>query len=161
MTSIANPDAKYYRKLEGTWKDENGLCEAVLNIGAGIHIRYKTGKIDSSYGVMEAIKLMLNEYGMMGSFYTIHEGEELKININDRTVYEGDKTIYRVSDAWYGNGKLNFEMMDLNDGHKETIVLTKEEPEEIPLAEGEYLCACGYRGTAGRFCPSCGREVSC
>ena len=39
MTSIANPDFKYYKTLEGTWKDDKGTCEAVLNSGAGIEIK--------------------------------------------------------------------------------------------------------------------------
>ena len=51
MTSIANPDYQYYKKLEGTWKDANGSCEAVLNSAAGIEIRYASGKLASSYGV--------------------------------------------------------------------------------------------------------------
>jgi len=41
--------------------------------------------------------------GMMAVSYTIHDGEEIKINLNNRIVYEGDKTIYRVAEAWYGN----------------------------------------------------------
>jgi hypothetical protein len=28
MTSIANPDYKFYKKLEGTWTDEKGTCHA-------------------------------------------------------------------------------------------------------------------------------------
>ena len=160
MTSIANPLYKYYKKLEGTWKDEAGSCEATLNSGAGIYIQFSYGKLASSYSVLESIQLMLNQGGMMGMVYTIHEGEELKITINDRTVYEGDKTVYRVSDAWYGNEKLHLEMMDLNDGHIENIVLTRIEPEDTPVPEGEYQCSCGYRGKVGRFCPECGREIS-
>ena len=163
MTSIANPDYKYYKKLEGTWKDEKGSCEAILNSGAGIEMQYASGKLASSYSVLETMQLMLNQGngGMMfGTPYTFHDGEELKITLNNRIVYEGDKTIYRVSDAWYGNEELHLEMMDLYDGHKENVVLTREKPEEAPLAEGEYQCSCGYRGTVGRFCPNCGKEIT-
>ena len=163
MTSIMNPDYKYYKKLEGTWKDANGSCEAVLNSGAGIEIRYATGKLSSSYGVMDAMQLLLNQsgmmLGMMSASYTIHDGEEIKINLNNCIVYEGDKTIYRVSEAWYGNEELHLEMTDLHDGQKEDIVLTRVKEEEAPLAEDEYQCSCGYRGRLSRFCPNCGREI--
>ena len=129
MTSIANPDYKYYQKLEGTWKDVKGSCEAVLSRFAGIEIQYASGKLSSSYGVIDAMQLRLNQggmmIGMMAAAYTIHDGEEIKINLNNRIVYEGDKTIYRVSDAWYGNEELHLEMMDLNDGHKEELVLAR------------------------------------
>ena len=163
MTSIVNPDYKYYKKLEGTWKDSKGLCTAVLNSGAGIEIRYASGKLSSSYGVTDAMQLLTNQYGMMpgmmlGEAYTIHDGEEIKINLNNRIVYEGDKTIYRVSEAWYGNEELHLEMMDLNDGHKEDLVLVRVK-EDVPLAEGEFQCSCGYRGEARRFCPNCGKEI--
>ena len=164
MTSIMNPDYKYYKKLEGTWKDANGSCEAVLNSGAGIEIRYATGKLSSSYGVMDAMQLLLNQsgmmLGMMSASYTIHDGEEIKINLNNCIVYEGDKTIYRVSEAWYGNEELHLEMTDLHDGQKEDIVLTRVKEDEVTLAEGEIQCSCGYRGAAGRFCPDCGKAIS-
>ena len=160
MTSIANQDFKYYKTLEGTWKDDKGTCEAVLNSGAGIEIRYASGKLASSYSVMDAMKLMLNQGGMMGMTYTIHVGEEIKINLINRIVYEGDKTVYRVSEAWYGNEELHLEMMDLYDGHKDDIVLTRVKAEEVPVPEGEYQCSCGYRGPVGRFCPECGKEIS-
>ena len=159
MTSIANPDYKYYKKLEGTWKDKKGSCVAVLNSGAGIEIRYASGKLVSSYGVMESNKLQLNRVGMMGVAYTFHDGEELKIRLNNCAVFEGDKAIYRVSEAWYGNEELHLEMMDLNDGHKEYLVLVRVK-EDVPLAEGEYQCSCGYRGEARRFCPNCGRKIN-
>lgn len=159
MTSIANPDYKYYKKLEGTWKDKKGSCVAVLNSGAGIEIRYASGKLVSSYGVMESNKLQLNRVGMMGVAYTFHDGEELKINLNNCAVFEGDKAICRVSEAWYGNEELHLEMMDLYDGHKEDLVLARVK-EDVPLAEGEFQCSCGYRGTAGRFCPNCGRKIN-
>ncbi len=159
MTSIVNPDYKYYKKLEGTWKDAKGTCEAVLNSGAGIEIRYASGKLASSYGVLDAMQLQLSQVGMMGVAYTFHAGEEIKIRINNCIVYEGDKTIYRVSEAWYGNEELHLEMMDLYDGHKEDIVLTRIKG-DASLAEGEYQCSCGYRGSSGRFCPNCGREIA-
>ena len=92
--------------------------------------------------------------------YTIHVGEEIKINLINRIVYEGDKTVYRVSEAWYGNEELHLEMMDLYDGHKDDIVLTRVKAEEVPVPEGEYQCSCGYRGSVGRFCPECGKEIS-
>jgi hypothetical protein len=162
MTSIANPDYQYYKKLEGTWKDVNGSCVAVLNSCAGIEIQYLSGKLASSYGVTDAMQLQLNHsgmmIGMMAATYTIHDGEEIKINLNNRIVYEGDKTIYRVSEAWYGNEELHLEMMDLNDGHKEDVVLVRVK-EDVPLAEGEFQCSCGYRGEARRFCPNCGKEI--
>ena len=162
MTSIVNPDYKYYKKLEGTWKDSEGSCTAVLNSGAGIEIQYASGKLASSYGVMEARQLLTNQYGMMpgmmAAAYTIHDGEEIKIDLNNRIVYEGDKTIYRVSEVWYGNEELHLEMMDLNDGHKEDLVLARVK-EDVPLAEGEFQCSCGYRGEARRFCPNCGKEI--
>lgn len=160
MTSVANPDYKYYKKLEGTWKDGNGSCTAVLNSGAGIEIRYASGKLATAYSVMEAMKLLLNRVGMMGVTYTFHDGEELKIRLNNPAVFEGDRAICRVSEAWYGNEELHLEMMDLYDGHKEEIVLTRVKEGEAPLAEGEYQCSCGYRGTSGRFCPNCGRKVN-
>ncbi|MBR3124309.1 MAG: hypothetical protein IKF42_02600 [Mogibacterium sp.] len=163
MTSIANPDYRFYKMLEGTWKDEKGICEAVLNSGAGIEIRYAAGKLAAAYSVMETNKLMLNQgaAGMMMpvTTYTFHEGEELKITLNNRVVYEGDKTVYRVSEAWYGNDKLNLEMMDLYDGHTENVVLSRVIEKEEPLAKGEIKCACGYRGPARRFCPNCGNEI--
>ena len=158
MTSIVNPDYKYYKKLEGTWKDAKGTCETVLNSGAGIEIRYASGKLASSYGVLDAMQLQLNHVGMMGAAYTFHAGEEIKIRINNCIVYEGDKTIYRISEAWYGNEELHLEMMDLNDGHKEDVVLARVK-EDVPLAEGEFQCPCGYRGEARRFCPNCGKEI--
>ena len=160
MTSIANPDYKFYKKLEGTWTDEKGTCEAVLTSGCGIEICYASGKLASSYGVLDAMQLMLNQSGMMGMICTVHDGEEIKISINDRIVYEGEKTIFRVSDAWYGKEELHLEMMDLYDGHTENVVLTRVKTEEAPLAEGEYQCVCGYRGEVGRFCPECGRAVT-
>ena len=162
MTSIANPDYQYYKKLEGTWKDVNGSCVAVLNSCAGIEIRYASGKLSSSYGVTDVMLSGQNPggmmIGMMAAAYTIHDGEEIKINLNNRIVYEGDKTIYRVAEAWYGNEELHLEMMDLNDGHKEDLVLARVK-EDVPLAEGEFQCSCGYRGEARRFCPSCGKEI--
>ena len=162
MTSIVNPDYQYYKKLEGTWKDVNGSCVAVLNSCAGIEIQYLSGKLASSYGVIDAMQLQLNQGGMMPGMmavsYTIHDGEEIKINLNNGIVYEGDKTIYRVSEAWYGNEELHLEMMDLNDGHKEDVVLVRVK-ENVPLAEGEFQCSCGYRGEARRFCPNCGKEI--
>ncbi len=111
MTSTLNPDYKYYQKLEGTWKDMKGSCEAVLSRFAGIEIRYASGKLSSSYGVTDAMQLQLNQsgmmIGMMAAAYTIHDGEEIKINLNNCIVYEGDKTIYRVAEAWYGNEELH------------------------------------------------------
>ena len=160
MTSIANPEYKYYKKLEGTWRDENGSCEAVFNSGAGMEMRYLSGKLASSYGVTDSMQLALNPVGMMGMTYTIHDGEELKISINSRIVYEGDKTLYRVSEAWYGNEVIHMEMMDLYDGHTDKIALTRVKQEEVPLAEGEYQCSCGYRGQVGKFCPSCGSAIT-
>ena len=81
MTSTANPDYKYYQKLEGTWKDVKGSCEAVLSRFAGIEIRYASGKLSSSYGVTDAMQLQLNQggmmIGMMAAAYTIHDGEEM------------------------------------------------------------------------------------
>lgn len=159
MTSVVNPDYKHYKKLEGTWKDAKGSCEAVLNSGAGIEIRYASGKLASTYGVLDAMQFQLSPVGMMGVSYTFHVGEELKLRLNNCIVYEGEKTIYRVSEAWYGNEEIHLEMMDLYDGHKEEIVLTRVK-EEAPLAEGEFQCPCGYRGTARRFCPNCGREIN-
>ena len=83
MTSTANPDYKYYQKLEGTWKDVNGSCEAVLSRFAGIEIRYASGKLSSSYGVTDAMQLQLNQsgmmIGMMAAAYTIHDGEEKRL----------------------------------------------------------------------------------
>lgn len=162
MTSTANPDYKYYQKLEGTWKDVKGSCEAVLSRFAGIEIQYASGKLSSSYGVTDAMQPGPNRggmmIGMMAAAYTIHDGEEIKINLNNRIVYEGDKTIYRVAEAWYGNEELHLEMMDLNDGHKEDVVLVRVK-EDVPLAEGEFQCSCGYRGEARRFCPNCGKEI--
>lgn len=160
MTSIVNPDYQYYKKLEGTWKDVNGSCVAVLNSCSGIEIQYLSGKLASSYGVIDAMQLRLNQGGMMLGMlpYTIHDGEEIKICLNNCVVYEGEKTICRVSEAWYGNEELHLEMMDLFDGHKEDLVLTRVK-EEAPLAEGEFQCSCGYRGEARRFCPNCGKEI--
>ena len=86
MTSTANPDYKYYQKLEGTWKDVKGSCEAVLSRFAGIEIRYASGKLSSSYGVTDAMQIQLNQGGMMAAAYTIHDGEEIKINLNNRIV---------------------------------------------------------------------------
>ena len=106
------------------------------------------------------MQLALNPVGMMGMTYTIHDGEELKISINSRIVYEGDKTLYRVSEAWYGNEVIHMEMMDLYDGHTDKIALTRVKQEEVPLAEGEYQCSCGYRGQVGKFCPSCGSAIT-
>ena len=108
------------------------------------------------------LQLQLNQGGMMSGMmaaaYTIHDGEEIKINLNNRIVYEGEKTIYRVAEAWYGNEELHLEMMDLNDGHKEDLVLVRVK-EDVPLAEGEFQCSCGYRGEVRRFCPNCGKEI--
>lgn len=164
MTSIVNPDYQYYKKLEGTWKDSNGSCEAVLNSAAGIEIRYASGKLASSYGVTDAMQLRLNGggmmLGMMAAAYTVHDGEEIKICLNNGVVYEGEKAICRVSEAWYGNGELHLEIMDLFDGHTDNIVLTRVKEDEVPLAEGEYQCSCGYRGEVGRFCPNCGRRCT-
>lgn len=159
MTSIANPDFRFYKMLEGTWKDANGTCEAVLTSGTGIEIQYASGKLASSYSVLDAMKLMLNQGGMMGMAYTIHVDEEIKINIMNRIVYEGGKTIFRVAEAWYGKEELHLEMMDLYDGHIDNIVLTKVKEEEAPLSEGEYQCSCGYRGPVGKFCPECGKAI--
>ncbi len=133
----------------------------VLNSGAGIEMQYASGKLASSYGVMEARQLLTNQYGMRpGEAYTFHDGEEIKIRLNNCIVYEGDKTIYRVSEAWYGNEVIHLEMMDLYDGHKEDVVLTRVKEEGAPLAEGEYQCSCGYRGASGKFCPNCGRKIN-
>lgn len=164
MTSTVNPDLKYYKMLEGTWKAADGSCEAVLNSGAGIEIRYASGKLSSSYGVTDAVKLRLNQggmmLGMMSAAYPFHDGEEIKISLNNPAVYEGDKAVCRVSEAWYGNGELHLEMMDLFDGHKKDIVLTRVKEDEVPLAEGEFRCSCGYRGKLSRFCPNCGRKIN-
>ena len=94
MTSTANPDYKYYQKLEGTWKDAKGSCEAVLSRFAGIEIRYASGKLSSSYGVTDVMLSGQNRgglmIGMMAAAYTIHDGEEIKISLNNCIVYEGE-----------------------------------------------------------------------
>ena len=162
---VPNPQYKFYRKLEGTWKSVDSSCTAVLDVYAHLVITYGNFKLDSSYSCMETGLLYeaqmmngpANTLGLACMFYKRHDGEELKIQINKPALSDGPNTSYIVSCLWYGEEKLNIELKDLFSGQITALVLTREPADAAP-ASG-YVCECGYTGPFGKFCPNCGKAV--
>ena len=152
---VPNPQYKFYRKLEGTWKSVDSSCTAVLDVYAHLVITYGNFKLDSSYSCMETGLLYeaqmmngpANTLGLACMFYKRHDGEELKIQINKPALSDGPNTSYIVSCLWYGEEKLNIELKDLFSGQITALVLTREPADAAP-ASG-YVCECGYTSS---FC---------
>ena len=162
---VANPQLKFYRKLEGTWKSADSTCTAVLDLYAHLVITYGNLKLDSSYSCMETGLLYeaqmmngtTNMLGLAGMFYKRHDGEELKPQMGSTSLSDGTVSPYTVSCLWYGEEKLNLELTDTSNGQIKTLILTREIA-NAASASG-YVCECGYTGPFGKFCPNCGKAV--
>ena len=184
---VQNPQHKYYKKLEGTWKNADGSCTAILDTYGNIDLTYDSAKMNAHYQASEGGYNMMMGMAMMGNLYEPHQGEELRLNIFEGKLLECDKVLYTVSCIWYGQDKLNFELINTSSGNKETAVLTREEgagasdsasnePYKcecgvthtgkfcpncgLPRKEkNTFKCECGYTGEAGNFCPNCGKAI--
>ena len=157
---VPNPQYKFYKKLSGTWADSGASCTAVLNEFANLKISYGNTKLESSYSVLETGPLSTisaNSMGLFGVLYERHNGEELNIQLNNRALSDGTQNLYNVKCLWYGEEKLNLELLDIFNGQIKTLILTRETANTAP-ASG-YVCECGYTGPFGRFCPNCGKAV--
>ena len=157
---VPNPQYKFYKKLSGTWADSGASCTAVLNEFANLKISYGNTKLESSYSVLETGPLSTtaaNSMGLFGVLYERHNGEELNIQMNNRALSDGTQNLYNVKCLWYGEEKLNLELLDIFNGQIKTLILTRETANTAP-ASG-YVCECGYTGPFGRFCPNCGKAV--
>ena len=166
---------KYFLEMEGAWSSEDGTCTASMNIYGNMEVGYADCKMSSSYSVhvitvedMITPNMML---GMMAFVVPARNGEKYRFTFNNPTLYSGDQTLYRVSDAWYGTDDiLHVEIMDLNDGNKIEFLM-KKVAESGDTASGSavsgvsgeesgaFVCQCGYKGVVRRFCPECGRAV--
>ena len=186
---VQNPDYKYYKMLGGTWKSADGACEIVLGNGTSlIDITYGGGTLHTGYGIWktDALSMMPSNslLGLAALTYQRHDGEELKLNF-EGVISNGDTGLYKVDVLWYGEDKLNLELTDTRDGHKEKIVLFREgkasgttvagtfqcecgnnyksrfcpECGRARTEETPYSCSCGYHGQVGKFCPNCGKAV--
>ena len=159
---------KYYVMLKGSWRTDDGLCTAEFSGYPHVKVEYGGGVMDSSYNVCEvdpfAYMQPVNSFGMMGMNAAPHPNERLRFMINNHTVYADGKTLFSIT-AWYTiDDVLHFEIMDLNDGSKKEITLTRDKTDdEVPVNvfddNGNYHCQCGYKGPASKFCPECGKQI--
>ena len=152
---VQNPQHKYYTKLEGTWKNADGSCTAILGKYGNIDLTYISAKMSAHYQASKGGYNMMMGLAMMGNMYEPHSGEELRLNIFEGKLLDGDKILYTVNCIWYGRDKLNIELINTSSGYKETAVLTRQEGANESDDEAQYKCECGVTYT-GRFCPNCG-----
>ena len=146
--------------LAGTWTDSDSSCTVIPNEFANLKISYGSAKLESGYSVLETGPLSTtsaNSMGLFGVLYERHNGEELNIQLNNRALSDGTQNLYNVKCLWYGEEKLNLELLDIFNGQIKTLILTRETANTAP-ASG-YVCECGYTGPFGRFCPNCGKAV--
>ncbi|MBP5775694.1 MAG: hypothetical protein J6W36_08370, partial [Clostridiales bacterium] len=126
---VPNPQYKFYKMLTGTWTDSGASCTTVLNEFANLKISYGSAKLESSYSVLETGPLSTTESNSMGLFdvlYERHNGEELNIQMNNRALSDGTQNLYNVKCLWYGEEKLNLELLDIFNGQIKTLILTRE-----------------------------------
>ena len=157
---VPNPQYKFYKMLAGTWTDSDSSCTVIPNEFANLKISYGSAKLESGYSVLETGPLSTtsaNSMGLFGVLYERHNGEELNIQLNNRALSDGTQNLYNVKCLWYGEEKLNLELLDIFNGQIKTLILTRETANTAP-ASG-YVCECGYTGPFGRFCPNCGKAV--
>ena len=157
---VPNPQYKFYKMLAGTWTNSDSSCTVIPNEFANLKISYGNAKLESSYSVLETGPLSTtatNSMGLFGVLYERHNGEELNIQMNNRALSDGTQNLYNVKCLWYGEEKLNLELLDIFNGQIKTLILTREAADTAP-ASG-YVCECGYTGPFGRFCPNCGKAV--
>jgi len=160
---------KYYAMLKGCWRSDDGLCAAEFSEYPHVKVEYGGGLLDSSYNVCEvdpfAYMQPANSFGMMSMINCApHPNERLRFMINNHTVYADGKTLFSLT-AWYTiDDVLHFDMMDLNDGSKQEITLTRVKTDSDEAVDcfddnGKYHCGCGYVGPVGKFCPECGKQI--
>lgn len=161
---VQNPMFKFYKKLAGSWKNADGSCTAVLSEFSNIELSYGGGALNESYSVYETgpatIVNTYNTMGMMAASLQRHDGEELRVQIGDNGLRANGLRVYNVDCIWYSDDdKIHMELTDIQDGHKETVILSREEVNNA-VPEGSFRCECGYTGPVSRFCPECGRAVN-
>lgn len=187
---VQNPMIRLYKKLAGNWKNTDGSCTANLMNEGKIEISYGGGNFSSSYSVFETDPLSYekfrNHMGLFALQYEPHIGEEMMFQMGDPAIWADGKRIYNIDCIWYGLGKLNLELTAIQDGHKESIALERDDEGSSqsagpagtyqclcgqnfkskfcpncgkPCKEASYNCECGYSGPVGKFCPNCGKAV--
>ena len=157
---VPNPQYKFYKKAFRNLGRQRSSCTVVPNEFANLKISYGNTKLESSYSVLETGPLSTtaaNSMGLFGVLYERHNGEELNIQMNNRALSDGTQNLYNVKCLWYGEERLNLELLDIFNGQIKTLILTRETANTAP-ASG-YVCECGYTGPFGRFCPNCGKAV--
>lgn len=180
---VQNPDYKFYKMLAGKWRSADGACGAELTTVGNIEIVYAGARLSSRFSFIQTgpmgIGFISNNamgfmgMGMAGMMNEVHEGEELKLRINQSTLTSGDEEIWRVDVAWYGRHEIHLELVGIRDGQRKNLTLAQEGAFVAPqnsvswrlqsnLAESDVLtftCECGYHGPARKFCPECGKTT--
>lgn len=162
-----DPNYQYYVKLEGTYRSEDGKWEAILPpYPHNIEIKYGEGRLESSYTFVPVNPLTavlgnpsMGLMGMVGRT-TPYPGEEIALRIGDYIkcdgfISDGERKLYHLTDAWYGNDTLSLEVTEYGKENKDIVVLRRVICED----NDTFKCVCGYRGDVLNFCPNCGRAV--
>ena len=180
---VQNPDYKFYKTMAGKWKSTDGACTAELTAVGNIEIAYAGARLSCRFSFIQTGPVGIGFFsnnamgfmgmGMAGMMNEVHEGEELKLRMNQLTLTSGDEELWHVDVAWYGRQQIHLELAGIRDGQKKKFTLTRENASVTPKnkvswtlqgtsAESDVLtftCECGYHGPARKFCPECGKAT--
>lgn len=168
---VQNPSYQYYKKLAGTWKNTEGTCVLTLTTTVGLTASFGGAVLDGHYDVYPVDPSnwpgmqntgsgmpMMGMMGMMGQTMTFHSGEDMALEIGDKSLKNGDQVIYTIESGWHDlEDKMHLELLEVATGNKYEFTLFREGAGAAPvLKEGEVLCECGQIFSS-KFCPNCGK----
>lgn len=178
---VQNPQYKYYKRLEGTWKNSDGSCIVILDTYGNIKISYGGCELSSTYQVYEPYGTMMTGLGMLGAMYSPHPGEQLRFMVSETKLSDGNLVLFDIRSIWFGRESLNIEWFNTSKNIQETIMLLRDDGKTcepytcecgvthtsrfcpncgLPRKEQEtFTCECGYSGPKGNFCPNCGKVI--
>ena len=149
MTSMMNPDYKYHRRLEHRWTTADGGCVCEI-AGATLKLVTPYGSADGYYGITDLFDPS-RPRGLASVFVIPEAGEEFRLEPGRGLAASPESGELYITRAWFGEGKLHIFFGVRSDVYH--IVLT---PADAPAAPEDWVCACGYTGKKGNFCPNCG-----
>lgn len=153
----ADPNVKYYRQLEGTWKSNDGECIVVLTFTVKITVIYGNSVLEGNYGVIPTgPSVELHPQGKVGRgmpgfvTYRYDPSEDIQLALGDRSLKDGDRICFNIDFAWHDDAdRLHFDLSNTITGEKLSYILYRE---------GRVVCDCGQVCT-GKFCPNCGKRI--
>ena len=156
---IANPDGKYWHKLNGEWETEDGEYRLSFNNGSFTLDLSGKASLEAYFscssmldpGAVQSFTTMLEPYRINEQF-RMYPGKAAVCDANDQA-------LYKLHFMWYTLGDtVQAKITDLYGNVDLEPVFIRIPEEEKPLPEGHWRCECGWTGSLARFCPNCGRE---